>query len=242
MLAVLNPQQIEGPFSALVKHGALRTRARASGLVTAAEAVGEFPADAVVTGVTKGGFSMLDLIEHLLTLTGPADVAVSTWTMGVYDADLLWRFANVGAITSIRFVLDPSIFKVDGQRSRHSAAFLGAFGGEAIRAVSNHAKFTVLDGVDRHITICSSMNLNRNKRLENFVIFDGTEIAAFYRGIVDQVFRQVRPIADAAKVSQAGFAALYLGDELDRSAGVDRDDGAHPRRHRGASREAVEVW
>lgn len=40
-----------------------------------------------ICGITNGQFSLIDIIDHVLTQTGPADVAIATWTMGVYDAE-----------------------------------------------------------------------------------------------------------------------------------------------------------
>lgn len=241
MLPILKAHEIVGPLSTLCKRAGPRVRQRATNIASAAEAVGSIERGMIATGVTKGGFSMLDMIEHVLAATGPADVDVSTWTMGVYDADVLWKFAANGSIRRIRFVLDPSMFNL--RDTRYAPAFLAAFGGDSIRAVENHAKFTCVGNDDWSVVICSSMNLNRNTRLENFVIFDDPGVHGFYVGIVDQVFCQVRPMSEGRRMSRAAFDALdFESDDGGRSDRQDRDDGGDPGRKRAASREAREVW
>lgn len=240
MLEKQNAARIAGPLSALVRQAGSRLRTRATNLVTAAEACGPIEPGMIATGITKGSFSMLDLIEHVLSTTGPAEVDVSTWTMGIYDADVLWNFVDNGGVQRIRFLLDPSMFRVS--QSRYAPAFLAAFGGDAIRAVENHAKFTLVGNAEWQITICASMNLNRNKRLENFCLFEGRAAYDFYRAIVDDVFAQVKPIADHKRISRSDFETLDLESDHGRSAGHDGDDGADSRHQRAASRAPVEVW
>lgn len=41
----------------------------------------------MITGLTFGQFSLIDLIQATLRVTGPADVAISTWSAGFYDID-----------------------------------------------------------------------------------------------------------------------------------------------------------
>lgn len=43
-------------------------------------------------GFTLGQFSLLDLVEAALDLAGPADVVISTWSVGFYDLDAAERF------------------------------------------------------------------------------------------------------------------------------------------------------
>lgn len=200
---------VPGPLAALIKQN-VRFSTSATGLVTAAEAIGRMTPGMALAGITKGGFSMLDIIQHILGEIGSADIDVSTWTMGVYDADVLWQFVRDRSIRSIRFVVDPSMF---GRKVELSTAFLAAFGAETIRAIDNHAKFTLIGNEAWQITICSSMNLNRNARLENFVLLTDPGVYAFYRAIVDSVFRDVGPYWAGKKRTREEFDGLSFGDE-----------------------------
>lgn len=197
---------VGGPFAQWLKQ---RTRAKlsATDLASAREALGEIVPGGVLVGVTKGKFSLLDLLDAVLAQTGPATVDVSTWTMGVYDADALWRTAENGLIKRMRFLLDPSMF---GRREDLASAFIFAFGSQAIRAVDNHAKFCTIRGADLDVTITGSMNLNRNARLENFVVIEGADVADFYSAIVDRVWAVTAERFEGKKRSRIEFDALSI--------------------------------
>ena len=70
------------PFN-IGRDGARRIKTRAVNVADAARAVEGFEPGVMMTGITKGAFSMLDLIEAIVAETGPADVDVSTWTTGI---------------------------------------------------------------------------------------------------------------------------------------------------------------
>jgi hypothetical protein len=75
--------KIEAAFR---RNGARRVF-RESGTASAGDIIGPIAPGNDICGVTNGQFSLVDIIEHLLSQTGPADVSIATWTMGIYDAD-----------------------------------------------------------------------------------------------------------------------------------------------------------
>ena len=62
--------------------------------------------------LTFGQFSLMDAIEAILERTGPADVAIATWTAGSADLSRSAESLRNGNIRSLRFVVDCSF----GQR------------------------------------------------------------------------------------------------------------------------------
>lgn len=178
---------------------------RVSGLASAADTIGPITPGCEILGLTNGQFSLIDIIEHVLTEIGPADVAISTWTMGVYDADQADAFVRNGAIRSIRWVVDPSMFN---RRPELAGRLIAAFGIEAFRAVSTHAKFAILANERFSIVVRSSMNLNRNDRLENYEISDSPAIAVMFLRVVDDVFAGVPIPGIKPPRAKATFAAI----------------------------------
>ncbi|PFG19860.1 hypothetical protein ATL40_1436 [Serinibacter salmoneus] len=140
-----------------------------------------------VVGLTFGQFSLLDLIEAGLEVTGPADVTISTWSAGFYDVEAAQRFAQLGAIRSIRFVMDSSAKR--GQATPVDVA--GLFGAESIRVFRTHAKFALLRNESWDVVITTSMNLNLNPRCEQFEMTDDTDRADLFSGFVDELFREL---------------------------------------------------
>lgn len=64
-----------------------KARARLSKVASARDTIDGFGHGMDVVGLTFGQFSLLDLIEAALELTGPADVTISTWSAGFYDVE-----------------------------------------------------------------------------------------------------------------------------------------------------------
>lgn len=141
---------------------------------------------------TNGEFSLLDAILVLLERTGPADVAVSTWSAGLYDLEVANRFLSTGLIKSFRLVLDVS-FRNNAGSKGYAASLLDIFGEDCIRTTRTHAKFVTITNDEHQLSISSTANLNENKRLEIFYFSDDPARAAFYLSMVDELFHEVKP-------------------------------------------------
>jgi hypothetical protein len=176
---------------------------RESGTHAAAEVIGPIAPGEDICGVTNGQFSLVDVVEHVLSQTGPADVAIATWTMGIYDAEQAYRFVADKRIRSIRFVVDPSM---STRRPDLAAVLVKAFGPDAFRAVNSHAKFATVRGDTLAVAIRSSMNLNRNERLESFDITACPEMTGFFETLVSKIW--VKVDQDSRSQSRAIFEHL----------------------------------
>lgn len=172
----------------MLKTAGKRRVFRKSGIDGAAALIGHLSPGDEICGITNGQFSLVDIIEHVLRETGPADVTVATWTMGIYDTERAHEFVRNGLIRSIRFVLDPSMF---GRRPELSAILVAGFGSAAFRAVNSHAKFATIRGDRLAVAVRSSMNLNPNNRLESFDLSVCGETTAFFEGIVDDIWAKI---------------------------------------------------
>lgn len=151
----------------------------------AAQAIGTLEHGCEIFGLTKGQFSISDVIQHCLTQTGPATVDIATWTAALGDIKRAENLLRDGRITRIRFIVDPS-FK--SRKPEFCRALVDTFGDGCIRTVNSHAKFAIIRNAEWDLAIRTSMNLNPNPRLENFEISDDQELAQFFTDIVDQVF------------------------------------------------------
>lgn len=176
---------------------------REHGTASAADLIGEVSPGDDICGITNGQFSLVDIVRHLLTQTGPADVAIATWTMGVYDAEEAYGFVRDKRINSIRFILDPSMFV---RRPDLASVLVQGFGSESFRAVNSHAKFATIRGEKLGVVVRSSMNLNKNDRLESFDITASDEMTAFFESLVDRIWQQVDE--DNRSQSKAVFEGL----------------------------------
>ena len=152
-----------------------------------ADAVGPIEKGCEVYGLTKGQWSLIDLIEHCLSYTGPAHCVVSTWTAAGADVDFALGFLADERLLSLRFIVD---FSFPSRQPAYCAALREAFGDDAIRVTKNHAKFVLLRNDEWDLAIRTSMNLNENRRCENFEVSDCPALAGYLQEFVDELFRE----------------------------------------------------
>lgn len=157
---------------------------RKIGFEPAKYAVAGFSQGSRIVGLTKGQFSLLHLICELVKITGPADIICATWSAGLYDASVMNDMLDSGALTSFLLITDRSY---STRQKQYALSIEQAFGVNRIRTTNLHAKFVLISNDRFKICIRSSMNLNENKRCENFDIDDDKEIFDFYKSFVDEI-------------------------------------------------------
>jgi len=162
-----------------------------------------------VVGLTKGQFSLLDLIAAVLEQVGPAEVMVSTWTPGKAEMNAVAALLDRHHITRFRLLVDRSFVTRHPEYVARVHAILGS---EAIRQTRTHAKFALIAAGDFRITIRTSMNFNRNPRYEQFDLDDDAEIYAFFDAAVNELYDGVPPGLDAKKRDiERGFNRATMG-------------------------------
>lgn len=162
---------------------------------TATEAVAGLDLDGrEIFGLTKGQFSLIDLIEAVLDRTGPAALSISTWTAANTDVSTALSLVASGRITAARWLVDLTFVRRCPQLA---ARIREAFGVDAVRVTKNHAKFSILQNETWRVVIRTSMNLNHNPRLEDFTVAHDPELAAFLDGVLNDLWHtQRRTLAD----------------------------------------------
>lgn len=136
-------------------------------------------------GFNKGQFSVIDLIEAALMYTGPADVTIATWTAA--DADLR-RIASQmenQTLRSITWIVD---YSFETRQPVFCRTMRDLFGDDCIRTTASHSKFALIRAEPWKIVLQTSMNLNQNKRLENFWIGDDPGLFDAYSELVSEIF------------------------------------------------------
>jgi len=200
-----------------------RTRETAKGRVVRRELTTRFAADALgaiehgceLYCLTMGKFSLIDVVEHLLATTGPADLVVSTWTAAGADIGFANRLLTDGRIRSLRFVMDDSFVS---RQPAYCAALREAFGDDAIRITKNHAKFVLIRNAYWNIVVRTSMNLNECRRLETVEISVDPAMAEFLGDVIEQLFEN-QTAADAFG-RRAGEHCEQFGTEFGDEPGA----------------------
>lgn len=170
----------------------------ASRVESAAETIGPLDDGDEISGLTCGQFSMIDILEHMLNEAGgPSDVFVSTWTAGIYDVERAAQLAANGNIRKIRWIMDRAMFSKSPQ---YAGPMIEAFGLEAFRDTSIHAKVTLVASAKKRMVCRASMNLNKNLKTEQFDISVCDAAHDFFLRWADELWEAAKPEADADHV------------------------------------------
>jgi hypothetical protein len=149
---------------------ARRTRAVES-FGNAAETIGRCEAGMSLFAVTRGQWSMIDAVLHVLDCVGRSKVSLWTWTVAEYEIQVLSRLRIDGRISSGRLVID------HGARNKNAgiiAEWQQSFGSNSVRYVVNHSKIATVESESGlRFLLRGSMNLNFNPRFEQFDITEG---------------------------------------------------------------------
>lgn len=81
---------------------------RVSKVANARESLAEFGRGREIYCLTFGQFSLMDAVEAVLDKTGPAHVAISTWTAGGADLTRSAEHLHDQRILSLRLIVDGS--------------------------------------------------------------------------------------------------------------------------------------
>lgn len=139
-----------------------------------------------IIGLTRGDFSLIDLIHAIIKKIGKSKIIVCTWSAGIKDANQVRWMLNSGLIESFTLVTDHSYVT---RQKKYALAIEDLFGIENIRTSEIHAKFVLIQNDEWNLSIRTSMNLNANKTCETFEIDDDIEIYNFYRKFIDETFK-----------------------------------------------------
>lgn len=174
-----------------------------------------------IMGLTRGSFSLIDLIHSVLKKTGPADVKCVTWSAGIKDVNQIKWMLDSSLIRSFTIITDHSY---QSRQSKYAMTITDLFGAENIRTSHIHAKFTLISNEDYKVAISTSMNLNANKTCENFELNEGDEVFDFYNDFVNHITGSMEDGFQAKywKVNQSlneffhqkkKKSSLFFGDE-----------------------------
>lgn len=165
-----------------------------------------------VVGVTKGLFSLLDLIEEVLYQCGPSSVTVSTWTPGIAEMERVLQLLRGGKVTDFRLLVDRSFV---GRHPRYAVRITDMFGAEAIRQTRTHMKVALIRNEAISIAIRTSMNFNTNPRLEQYDLDDDRLIYDLFDGVITELAEMVPPglYADRSAINLGFERVMARTDE-----------------------------
>lgn len=152
---------------------------------SAARCIGDIIKGGDIFGLTKGDFSMIDILRHIAKQIGPCHIDIGTWTAAAADIKQAENMLNDKNILGMRWLVDRSF---PARQGKYYASLLQKFGKDSVRLARFHAKFILLENDEYTVAVRTSMNLNENKRIEFYEISEGSPISDYLREIVDYHF------------------------------------------------------
>lgn len=179
-------------------------------LTTARDALATWGRGAHVFGTNKGQFSAIDLAAAVLERTGPAEVSVWTWCIAEYEVQAMTAFLLDGRVATFRLVMDWA----GAQRDMPLISDMQErFGLDCIRVTKTHAKIvTVATACGWRVVIRGSMNLNANRRFEQFDVSDDAAVYGVVRTIEDELWARGKALPIGKLTHREATALLDAGE------------------------------
>lgn len=152
---------------------------------SAARCIGPITKGCDIFGLTKGDFSMIDILRHVAKEIGPCRIDVGTWTAAAAEIKQAFDMLHDGNILAMRFLVDRSFPQ---RQPKYYHALRERFGDNCIRMARFHAKFILLQNDKFSVAVRTSMNLNLNERIEFFELSEGSPISGYLEQVMDHHF------------------------------------------------------
>jgi hypothetical protein len=172
---------------------------------SAARCIGPITKGCDIFGLTKGDFSMIDILRHIAREIGPCHIDIGTWTAAAAEVKQAFDMLGDKNILGMRWLVDRSF---PARQGKYYRSLLDKFGQDSVRLARFHAKFILLENDDFSVAVRTSMNLNLNARIEFYELSEGSPIGGYLKQIVDHHFAQ--PSAD----SYGSFKDFEIADEV----------------------------
>lgn len=174
----------------------------------AAQAIGRVEAGMSLFAVTRGQWSMIDAVLHVLDQVGPAKLSLWTWTVAEYEVQVLTRLREDRRVTGGRLVIDA------GARVKNAGIireWKSSFGDGSVRYVTNHSKIARIESASGlKLLLRGSMNLNFNPRFEQLDITEGGPDF----DLVEKIEDEIPLLADDCTGKQV-WAASRVGEAFE---------------------------
>lgn len=137
----------------------------------AAESIGAVEKNMSIFGITRGQFSMIDVILYMIeNIDGEVDLSLWTWCIADYEIKCVEALRDSGKLRNAILVIDSM-----ARKKNHDflQTWIKKFGLDSVRFVVNHSKIATIEANGLKFLVRGSMNLNNNPRFEQFDIDEG---------------------------------------------------------------------
>ena len=139
---------------------------------TACDCIGRIHKDMSVFAITRGQFSMIDAITHVIESVGDCKISLWTWTIADYEIDVINNLQKNGKIKDALLLIDRRAQSINNHLIQK---WKSNYGAKSVKYIVNHAKIATVESIDGKFKVLlrGSMNLNHNARFEQLVVTEG---------------------------------------------------------------------
>jgi len=131
---------------------------------------------------TQGKWSSHEMLAKLLTITGSAEVCLTSWALTEDPVRMLVQMKQAGIITEMFMVVDKRI------KVHNPIAYqLAEANFDKLKLANIHAKVITIRNTDWNLTVLNSANFTRNKRFEAGAVIDDEKMAAFHSSWIKSI-------------------------------------------------------
>lgn len=137
---------------------------------SARETIGPIEHDMALFAITRGQFSMIDVINDIIDKAGPSHISVWTWAIAAYEVDVIMGLMERKDILGASLIVD---YSAEQRTGAIIDQWRGRFGEQSVKDCRNHAKISRIWNDEWRFLARGSMNLNFNPRFEQFDLTEG---------------------------------------------------------------------
>ena len=123
--------------------------------------IGTISHDTVIAYWSEGRWSVHELLEYLLSLTGPAKVTLSTFSISEASIRAFNKGIDSGTITELNCLFDYTI-----KKNKVQLLYFANSVANKIRLAPNHSKIILIENKDWKLAVVGSANMTPNPRKE----------------------------------------------------------------------------
>lgn len=138
-------------------------------------------------GITFGDIDLIDLIAGVCNVFEVKGVDLATWSASGKDLTK-FEFLIKDYKLDYRFLFD---FSFKARYPNLVDSVKKELGDNSVRFLTFHAKFVLFELKNgENLILITSMNLNKNKRMENYYFLKNSSVYDMYKKVVDDLFTQ----------------------------------------------------
>lgn len=158
--------------------------------VSLADTIGSLAHQESMHVVSLGNWSSHELLAYLLSLSGPADVYLTSWSIKRQAVQMMLELLDSEKIRSLKCIFDNRV-----KAQCPDAWALAEYNIDMVKLTKIHAKVTVIQNENWHFSVISSANLTRNPRIEAYSIVEDKSTAEYHKSWILGELANAKPFA-----------------------------------------------